>query len=247
MKRLTTKEFIQRSKIIHNNKYDYSKSSYINTYSKITIKCPIHGDFFQTPHDHLFGYGCRMCRGSNLSKLYRDTKTQFIDKSLKIHGNKFGYEKVIYENNKTPVIITCKIHGDFSQPPSNHLKGNGCPKCKSSKGEIKISNFLKNKSIEYNTQQTFDGCVNPKTNYKLRFDFYIPSKNLLVEFDGKQHFSSGGFVNGKHKIVSEDVKYLKYKDSIKTNYAYKNGIKLLRIKYTQLNHTDQILEAVLKA
>jgi Zn finger protein HypA/HybF involved in hydrogenase expression len=244
MRRSNTKEFIQKAHIIQGGKYDYSKTDYINTYSKVTITCPIHGDFFQTPHDHLNGYGCRKCRSDNLSKLYRHTKTKFIEKAIKIHGNKFEYGKVIYENNNIPIIITCKLHGNFYQLPGNHLKGNGCPKCKSSKGEIQISNFLKCRKIKYYIQQTFNGCINPKTNYKLRYDFYIPSKNLLIEYDGKQHFTHGGFINGKHKIIKKDVEYLKYKDKIKSEFAKQKGMKLLRIKYTQFKEIENILKTL---
>jgi len=60
----------------------------------------------------------------------RKTKEQFIKDSIKVHGEKYDYEKVDYVNWKTKVIIICKIHGDFSQRPNDHLASKaGCMKC----------------------------------------------------------------------------------------------------------------------
>ena len=64
--RLTTAEFIEKAKKVHNNKYDYSKVAYKNTASKVCIICPEHGEFWQTPNNHLFGAGCPTCPQSNL-------------------------------------------------------------------------------------------------------------------------------------------------------------------------------------
>lgn len=246
-KRSNTKEFIKSSKKIHGKKFDYSNVKYINNYTKVEIVCPIHGSFFQTPHDHLHGNGCIKCRGKNLSKLYAHTKFKFIENAIKKHGKRFGYKKVIYKNNRILVIITCKLHGNFQQSPSNHLKGIGCPMCHSSKGEMKVLNFLKDKKIKFIKQKTFTGCINPKTNYKLRYDFYIPSKNLLIEYDGPQHFKPGGYLNGIHKVTKIMFKEIQQKDKIKTKFANQNKIRLLRIKYTNFNQIDKILETELEA
>jgi len=53
----------------------------------------------------------------------------FILKAENIHKNKYDYSKVNYINAKTKIKITCFIHGEFEQQPTNHLSGNGCPKC----------------------------------------------------------------------------------------------------------------------
>lgn len=129
MRKLTTSEFINRAQLIHNNKYQYKNTKYTNAKTKVFITCPIHGDFLQSPDSHLRGKGCPECKKEKLSKDRADTKEQFIDKANKIHYNFYLYDKCIYKNSSTPVIITCPIHGDFEQYPSNHLSGKGCLKC----------------------------------------------------------------------------------------------------------------------
>lgn len=65
-KRLTNEEFIEKARLVHEDKYDYSKVNYINTATKICIICPEHGEFWQTPNNHLFGAGCPTCPESNM-------------------------------------------------------------------------------------------------------------------------------------------------------------------------------------
>ena len=121
---MTTEEFIQKAKKVHGNKYDYSKVEYINSYTKVCIGCPEHGEFWQTPNAHLRQQNCPKCVG-----LYKPTTDEWIDKAREIHGNKYDYSKVNYINNHTKVCIICPEHGEFWQTPSMHLKGQGCPKC----------------------------------------------------------------------------------------------------------------------
>lgn len=120
----TTDEFIQKAKVKHGNKYDYSKVNYTTATKKIIIICKQHGDFAQTPNNHLNGHGCTKCSGR-----YSPTTNEFIQKAKVKHGEKYEYSKVEYTGNKNKVIITCRIHGDFEQSSGDHLCGAGCPKC----------------------------------------------------------------------------------------------------------------------
>lgn len=128
-KKKTTEEFIEEAKKIHSNKFDYSKVDYKNAKTKVCIICPKHGEFWQTPHGHLRGYGCSKCRDEKSAKSKTKTTQDFINESSLIHNNKYSYNKTIYKDCKTKVIITCPIHGDFEQTPDNHLQGKGCKKC----------------------------------------------------------------------------------------------------------------------
>ena len=119
-----TTEFINKAKIVHGDKYDYSKVEYINSRTKITIICKVHNEFEQKPSKHLFGQGCPICGG-----LYKRTNTDFINDAIKIHGDKYDYSKVKYINSQEKVIIICKNHGEFEQKPNSHLNGQGCGKC----------------------------------------------------------------------------------------------------------------------
>ena len=124
MKKITTDEFIKRSKEIHGIKYDYSLVKYDGMNKKVKIICKIHGIFEQQPHNHLNGFKCAECGGV---KNY--TTDEFIKKSKEIHGDKYDYSLVNYINNKTKVKIICPIHGIFTQIPNSHLLGIECNSC----------------------------------------------------------------------------------------------------------------------
>lgn len=122
---LTKEEFVKKVNQIHNFKYDYTKSNYVNTETKVCIICPEHGEFWMTPNSHLSKkQGCPYCAGH-----MRKTNEQFIKDAREVHGDKYDYSKVNYINNRTDIIVTCPTHGDFNVKPDNHLAGNGCPKC----------------------------------------------------------------------------------------------------------------------
>lgn len=132
-KKMTNKIFIERSKIIHNDKYDYSNIDYVNSVTKINIFCNEHGSFLQTPSHHLSGHGCRKCQYSNLGNKLSLNKNGFVKKSKLIHGDRYDYSLVDYLNNKTKVEIVCKHHGSFFQRPDMHIgQKQGCPICNKS-------------------------------------------------------------------------------------------------------------------
>jgi len=120
------KKFIEKSNLIHSNKYDYSLVDYKNNKTKVKIICPIHGIFEQTPYHHI----CRKQGCSKCSKKYKPNTKEFIDKCLKIHENRYDYSLVDYKNNKTKIKIICPIHGIFEQTPNNHINlKQKCPFC----------------------------------------------------------------------------------------------------------------------
>ena len=130
-KKLTQEEFIQKAKEIHRDKYDYSKVHYINNHTNVCIICPEHGEFWQTPKSHLKGCECPQCAKENRANKKTLSFDEFFKKANLIHCNKYNYDKAKneYVNTNTKIDILCPIHGYFSQNPSCHLKGQGCPKC----------------------------------------------------------------------------------------------------------------------
>ena len=126
-KKVTTEDFIRRAKEVHGDRYDYSKAEYINATTKVCIICPEHGEFWQTPNNHIHGthpQNCPKCVGG-----VRSNVDDFVKKAKEIHGDKYNYSKVEYKNNRTKVCIICPEHGEFWQTPDGHLSGCGCPKC----------------------------------------------------------------------------------------------------------------------
>ena len=152
-KKLTTEDFIKRSKKVHGDKYDYSLVNYISSKIKIKIKiiCKKHGEFKQIPDDHLNGSGCAKC-----SKNYKYTTEEFIKKLKEVHGNKYDYSLVNYKNSETNIIIICKKHGEFKQSAWHHLNGSNCPECSNVKKHTTESFIKKSKKVH-----------NGKYNYSL--------------------------------------------------------------------------------
>ena len=128
-RKLTQEQFIEKAKIIHDDKYDYSLTKYINNYTEIKIICPKHGEFTQTPKNHLKGQGCPKCGTDSRAKKRASDTSQFIEKAREMHGDKYDYSLAEYKNNRTKVKIICSKHGEFTQTPDNHLQGKGCGKC----------------------------------------------------------------------------------------------------------------------
>jgi hypothetical protein len=126
---MKNENFITHAINIYNDKYDYSKVNYVNNNTKVNIVCKIHGLFAQTPKNHLHNHGCPKCGVIAMSKTQALPINQFIEKSNKANNYQYDYSKVIYKNNKTKVIVSCKKHGDFEITPSHHYNGHGCKKC----------------------------------------------------------------------------------------------------------------------
>lgn len=124
-KKLSNEEFIHKAKEIHGDEYDYSKVEYGNSTTKVEIICREHGSFLQSPRAHSFGQGCPNCFSTK--KL---TTTQFKEKAINIHGNKYDYSKIQYITKNYKVEIICPEHGSFFQIAGDHIYNSaGCRKC----------------------------------------------------------------------------------------------------------------------
>ena len=118
-------KFKESSILIHSNKYDYSLVEYVSTKKKVKIVCPEHGVFEQTPEKHISRkQGCPKC-----SVNYKISPEEFIEKSKKIHGDKYDYSLCEYKNANSNVTIICSEHGEFKQYAKLHMSGSNCPKC----------------------------------------------------------------------------------------------------------------------
>ncbi len=225
-----TQKFIEEANKIHNHNFNYDKVVYKNKSEKIIITCKKHGDFEQIPNDHLRGRGCNECGGTNKS-----TNLKFIEEANKTHNQNYKYDKVIYVNMKTKVIIVCKKHGVFEQSPCDHLNGCGCPKCKSSKGEKLIYELLQKLNVKFEVQYKFSDCINKR---KLPFDFavFINDKIKLIEFHGEQHYKFNSFF---HSRTNHEECLIR--DKIKLDYAKENKIDLLIIPYNEKHNIEPLL------
>lgn len=241
-KRLDKDEFVKRCKILHKDAFDYSLVEFVNTASKINIKCNVCETVFeQQAGAHLYHeHKCLVCTHNNQRKKF----DEFVKQSIDIHGGKYDYSFVEYINAYTPVKIKCKkCHTIFEQIPRNHYHlGRGCMKCGFSKGEIKCDLVLKsNANIEIVIPQyRFKEC---KMKHSLPFDFKVVLQNgkfFMIEYNGQQHYEEIKFFNSR---TLEDQKKC---DEIKRYYCSKNNIPLLIIKYTDYDNIENIINDFIK-
>ena len=180
--------------ILHDYKYDYSNSDFSESKKITSVICPEHGEF-KINYDRHFNrkIGCKFC-----SCHVRDLES-FKKEASKKHKYFYSYDKSVYKNSHTKLIITCPIHGDFMQTPNAHLRGEGCPECiKTSILEEKIDKVLENNALQF-VKNKRTNWLKTENNGQSHLDFYLPEINLAIECQGKQHFGYGGWSNEYNK------------------------------------------------
>ena len=218
--------------IIHGDKYDYSLIKEIKGgQSKVDIICEDHGIFKQRVSNHInLADGCPKCAG--IGKWNNEVlKSEF----QKIHNSIYDYSLIEFNGVDKKVKIICEYHWVFDQNIYKHLKGQGCPECSyNSKGEEYVKMQLEELGIKYIRQHGFDTC---RYINRLSFDFYLPEYNTCVEFDGEQHFKPIKEFGGE-----EEFKTIQKRDKCKDNWCSENNIKLLRIRYDEINKISEIIK-----
>lgn len=238
-RQISIEQFIARSNLIHNNFYDYSNVDFENVKEKVKIICPTHGEFIQSVDSHQRGSKCPKCSVNEIKKSQSFTLNEVIKKASKIHNNRYDYSSVNFINTKTKVDIICPKHGIFSQNMSNHFLGKGCPKCKCfSNGEKAISNFLITNDISHTYQKKFDNFRNPKTKRCYIFDFFLEDLNVIIEYDGIQHFQPVDYFGGENAYM-RNIEV----DNIKNKWCEDNKISIIRL--SNLETIDQKLSSFL--
>lgn len=132
MKRITQEDFIRRASSEHKGHYSYEKAVINGAQSYVTIVCPQHGEFVQRVDSHLKGRGRKECGNLKISAFRKSNLDAFLTESKLLYGDKFGYDRCIYNGYNKTLELFCKIHGYFKCLPTSHLKGNssgGCKKC----------------------------------------------------------------------------------------------------------------------
>lgn len=118
-------------------------------------------------------------------------------------------------------------------------RGNGCPNCFSSKGENCIKKYLESNHIKYKREYSFNSLKGIRGNV-LRYDFYLPSYDLLIEFQGLQHFTSVEYFGGAKRFIIQQIH-----DIRKRKYVKEHKINFLTILYNEKNKIPQILDQYL--
>jgi Protein of unknown function (DUF723) len=236
---LKKKYALEKAISIHGEKYDYSEVNFSNDLKEpVSIICKVHGEFKQLWGNHVGIHnqnGCPTCARDSTKEKQKLGLKSFVKKARTAHGKKYDYSKCDYKSAHEKVTIICKKHGEFRCTPANHWSNKvGCPNCirkNPSKGETIIANWLDKNKIPYTYQKSYSDLWWKSKKGRLKYDFFIPSFKLLIEYDGEHHykdFSWSKSINGKKRLNEQKIK-----DRLKNEYAHKNNINLLRIKYDQ--------------
>lgn len=226
----TQEIYEQKVKDIFNDEY-YILGKYTGIYNNIEVRHNKCGNiYYPVARDLMTGRGCSHCYGR---------KRLSQEKAFKDISDVLGDEYVIldgYKNSVTPLRIKHKRCNTVYKASHNNITKSycKCPVCKQkSKGESIIKHFLKENNIYFEEEKRFSDC---KYKHTLPFDFYLPGYNLLIEYQGKQHYEP------RDKFGGEDAfEELKVRDNIKKFYSIEKHFNFLEIKYTDLKNIKNIL------
>lgn len=206
---MSTEEFVNTANILHNNKYTYEKTIYQGDKKEVIVTCKEHGDFLIKPNYHIRKKdennrpsGCKICGRKKTEDSIRLTKEEFVQKSIKIHKDKYDYSEVIYITNDVKVKILCKsCNTHFLQTPHMHVGDkNGCPICSSNKSESEdnLEKILIDLGINY-IKNDRTKLYNESSKRYLETDFLCNDFNLGIEVHGN-------FWHSEHKMSKEKAK-----------------------------------------
>ena len=181
------------------------------------------------------GQRCPVCE-SGFKKLSEDKKYKFEDFEKVVDEKSSGKIKLItYNGYKERCIFHCSdCNNNFETTPTNFIRGTRCPFCSATSGEQEIIRLLNLHNISFEFQKPIK--INEKYYF---FDFYIPSLNVVLEFDGKQHFKPAFGKTDLEKL--EALEKTMSRDEIKNNYCKENNISIIRIPYNKVTKIDNIL------
>ncbi len=229
---VTNEEFNQ--KIIDNNIAILPLERYTNSKTKILCRCLIDGyEWKITPNDIFNISGCPLCKKMKMRKYLGQSPDDFIKKMKIINPNLIILGE--YVNRNTKILTKCLIDGfEWFSNPGHLLNYHGCPECnQKSRGEKIIKNILINNNIPFVPQKRFSDC---KYKNMLPFDFYLPTYNFLIEYQGYQHYTPVEFFGGNKQFQKQ-----KLIDNIKNEYCLNENIKLIEIAYWDINNIEKII------
>jgi hypothetical protein len=211
-RRLTIEEVERRHKDFER------KQRWRGAQARYRFRCSIHGKYLQTFYVHDQGSGCPQCGLEKSAKLAASGRITVNKIKKKFPGELVSQQK--YTNRHQKLLWRCLAssdHPNYLQSYQSHCQGTGCPRCHESKGEKRIAVFL------FERQKRFPTCKNKRS---LPFDFRIRGRNILVEYQGQQHFTPFKIFGGKRKL-----RETKRNDALKRKWARANRYRLISIPY----------------
>lgn len=231
IRKKTNDMFLKEMKLLHPNIKVLGE--YVNARTKILCHCMIDGyEWYSTPYNLTVGKGCAKC-GNSIKKTHEEfvSEMSIINSDIEIVGT--------YKTARTKILVRCKIcNREWYITPSDLLRGVGCcSKHNKSKGEIRIEKYLIENNINFNLYYKFDGLIGTN-NRQLSYDFYLPNYNLLIEYQGRQHYESVDIFGGDEQLHIQQEH-----DKRKREYAKIHNINLLEIPYWDFDNIETILQS----
>ena len=226
------KKYNEYKKLFESENYKVVSKEIITVVDKpFNLICPNGHNTNMTVNNFKQGKRCKYCSG-NQKHSYEYVKE-------KIENERYTLLSKEYIAESEKLLVKCPNGHEYNVTYGRFRQGDRCPYCSRSKGEEKTNEILTKNNIKIETQKYFQDCV-----YKsyLYFDFYIPSINTCIEYDGRQHYEPVYFGNKTTEEAEEYLKETKLRDSIKDNYCKEHGIKLIRIPYFEFDNIEKILK-----
>lgn len=209
-----------------------AKECYVNK-DVLNLNCDIHGKF-EKRVQLIFRskWICNECNKENIVKSNirygEERRKEFVEEAHKVHGDEYDYSLVDTSGKLSKISIICKIHGVFSQMPSLHLRGEGCPLCTSegiSNNERRLGYCIRKRFPNIKLSQQWSGDILGRQ----KLDYFIPKFNIGIEYQGPQHFIDVDFFND----YRHNLDHRKRLDKIKYDICKKNGIKVLYFTFNK--------------
>lgn len=173
--RVPASEYLERFKLVHEERYDYSSCDFKRAVDKVDIICNTHGIFSQSPDSHLNGAGCPECGYEKTLESNRITKDEFVRDANIAHDGKYDYELVVFDSIRDKITIMCPEHGEFIQTVDAHRNGScGCPACAIERTSdvlrLTHSEFLERASAKHGDYYSYDqvSYVNSSTHVDIQ-------------------------------------------------------------------------------
>lgn len=213
--------WLQRFHSAHGDKYSYEKFTPPKGNHPVTITCPVHGDFQQSPYNHAKGHGCEECATTERGLSKRKSTEDFIKQAKGFHGDKFTYDKSVYVTSRTPVIVTCKEHGDFTVSPHNLIRKKSCPGCAAnSRGRYEGQQELSQRTAKARIEKARNSIIEEAQKvhgdfYTYDLDSYISAKEpmtIICPDHGPFKMTAGHHIRRGHRcpVCAKSVSSIEY-------------------------------------
>lgn len=232
----TTESF--RKELFNINPNIIVRGEYINASTPIECECIIDGTiWFPKPNALLNGQGCPECGRIASNKNSTKTNQEFVHQLCIVNSDVIPLQE--YIQAKIPIWVMCKKCGyKWQTTPDNLLQGGNCQNCSATNNEKKLGDILVQLGYHIERQKKYDDC---RDQLPLPFDIYLLDQNILIEYDGEQHYMPVNFGGISNDEAEENFKKTQYHDAIKNEYCCQNNIPLIRVPYWEKNNLEEFI------